>query len=123
MKAAKSLGWVLFVLGIWEFAAPFVLGYAGTAVLIQDLVLGVGWMAFGLWIALTDQGEAVKLLGWMSALLGVWLILAPSLLGYLALAPAFWNDLLVGFLAIVLGMWAAFNAPVTPPAAMPETHH
>ncbi len=122
MKTAKALGWALFVLGVWEVAAPFVLGYAGSPALAQDVVLGVGLAAFGLWAALTEKGEAVKLLGWLSALLGVWLAFAPALLGYVGLGAAFWNDLLVGFLALVVGMWVAFNAPATAPAA-PASHH
>lgn len=122
MKRAKTLGWVLFVLGAWEVAAPFVWGYAGSSALVQDVVLGLAWVAFGLWIALTDKGEAIKLLGWLSALLGLGLVVAPAFLGYEALGVAFWNDVLVGFLGIVFGMWAAFNAPASAPAA-PAAHH
>jgi len=51
MKTAKALGWALFVLGVWEVAAPFVWGYAGSSALVQDVVLGLAWGAFGLWIA------------------------------------------------------------------------
>ncbi len=122
MKTAKTLGWALFVLGAWEVAAPFVWGYAGSSALVQDVVLGLAWVAFGLWIALTDKGEAIKLLGWLSALLGLWLIVGPAFLGYEALGAAFWNDVLAGFLGIVFGMWAAFNAPAPTPAA-PVAHH
>ena len=122
MKTAKALGWALFVLGAWEVAAPFVWGYAGSSALVQDVVLGLAWGAFGLWIALTDQGDAVKLLGWLSALLGASLVLAPAVGNASALGAAFWNDLLVGFLASVLGMWAGFDAPATAPAA-PVGHH
>lgn len=123
MKMTKALGWTLVVLGVWEGVSPFVLGYGGSAAAAQAVVLGVMWAAFGLWLALTDNGDAVKLLGWLSVLLGVWLVLAPAFLGYTAVGAAFWNDLLVGFLGVVVGMWAAFNAPAGRPAAPKVEHH
>ncbi len=122
MKTAKTLGWAIFVLGVWEIAAPFVWGYAGNTALVPDVVLGLGWVAFGLWAALTDKGEAIKLLGWLSVLVGAGLVLGPAFAGYEALGAAFWNDILVGFFGIVLGMWAAFNAPASAPVA-PAMHH
>jgi len=125
MKAVKALGWALVILGAWTVAAPFVWGYVAHAPAVQAAVLGVAWVTFGLWIALTDQPAAVALLGWLSALLGVGLIFAPALAGYSQVSAAFWNDLLVGFVAMVLGVWAAFwsgdmPAPKAPIAA---THH
>jgi len=39
--------------------------------------------------------------------LGVWLIIAPFLLGYSALAAALWNDIIVGIVVVVLAGWAA----------------
>ncbi len=117
MKMAKALGWALFVLGVWEAAAPFVLGYTEGAAEVQSLALGAAWASFGLWAALSVRGEAVNLLGWLSACLGGWLVFSPALLGYAAAGAAFWNDLLVGLVAVVLGMWAAFNAPAPSPAA------
>ncbi len=123
MKMAKALGWVLAVFGVWEVAAPFVLGYGYTDVAAQDVVIGVIWITFGLWIALTSKGEAAKWLGWLGVIVGVWLFFAPALLGYTALTAAFWNDLLTGFAGAVVSMWAAFNAPKDAPAAPQPQHH
>jgi len=123
MKMAKALGWVLAIVGVWELAAPFVLGYAATDAAIQDIIIGVTWITFGLWIALTNKGEAVKWLGWLGFVVGIWLFFAPAVLGYTSLTASFWNDLLVGFVGAVVSMWAAFNAPKDAPAAPQPEHH
>ncbi|MCU9849073.1 SPW repeat protein [Defluviimonas sp. WL0024] len=39
---------------------------------------------------------------WICLLLGAWLLLSPWILGFTALAPAFWNALLFG--AIIVGI-------------------
>jgi hypothetical protein len=63
-------------------------------------------------------------LSWINALLGLWLILAPFVLGYgaaveaeaLAAAgavggaqAAMWNDIIVGVIVLVLGAWSALS--------------
>ncbi|MEA5507914.1 SPW repeat protein, partial [Halotia wernerae UHCC 0503] len=45
-------------------------------------------------------------LSWFNAVLGLWLILAPFLLRYLA-QTAFWNDIIVGIIVLCLGAWSA----------------
>ncbi len=125
MKAVKALGWALVLVGVWTVLAPFVWGYAAKVPVAQSVVLGVSWAAFGLWIALTEQPTAVALLGWLSALLGVGLIFAPALAGYSQVSAAFWNDVLVGFMAMVLGAWAAFWSREMPEPQAPvlAPHH
>ena len=46
-------------------------------------------------------------LEWINAVVGVWLILAPFILGYTAIVAALWNDIIVGVVVIVLATWAA----------------
>ena len=121
MKIWKTLGWFLAVFGAWEMVAPWLLGYGSSPVAGQNIIFGVIWAAFGLWIALTDNGAAVKWLGWLSVLAGAAAFLAPALGGAVGTA-AFWNDMLVAFLVMLLGIWAAFNAPNTP-APQPAAHH
>ena len=38
----------------------------------------------------------------LNAVLGIWLILAPFILGYSTLTPAVWNDIVVGILIVAL---------------------
>ncbi len=123
MKAAKVLGWVLVILGIWEAYAPFALGYANTPALAQAIVAGVMWAAFGLWIALSPRRDAVAWLGWLSALVGAWLVFAPAIVGYAGAHIALWNDIIVGFIGMVVSAWAAFYAPELPAPEPPKAAH
>lgn len=123
MKAAKVLGWVLVILGIWEAYAPFAWGYAHTPGLVQALVAGALWAAFGLWIALSPRRDAVAWLGWLSVLVGAWLVFAPAILGYASASAALWNDVLVGFIGMVVSAWAAFYAPELPAPEAPQVEH
>ncbi len=122
MKATKVLGWALAILGAWMIAAPFIWGYAAQGV-ISDVIAGVIWIVFGLWIALTEISEAIKLLGSLSALTGVLVMFAPGILGYGQIPSALWNDLIMGFLGMVLGSWAAYNAPEGTKTPQTASHH
>jgi len=45
--------------------------------------------------------------GWILAILGIWLICAPFALGYSGTSGALWNDIIVGLLTGCFGTWAA----------------
>ncbi len=123
MKASKALGWALVLAGVWQIAAPFVLAVNAAPWAAHAVLLGVVWAAFGLWIGSSGRGDVVKLLGWLAALLGLWALAAPAVLGYARVFPALLNDVLVGFVVMVLGAWAAYNAPDDQPAPQPVAHH
>ena len=42
---------------------------------------------------------------WLNGILGVWLIIAPWVLGFGGLAAAAWNHVIVGLLVLVLAAW------------------
>jgi hypothetical protein len=46
-------------------------------------------------------------LNWIIAILGVWEILAPFILGYSNITAALWNAIIIGLIFLVLGVWAA----------------
>jgi len=108
MKTAKTLSWVVVVLGVWEFIAAFVLGYlASTAALWDAIILGIALVVLAGWAALSNQTATIKSLSWVNTVLGVWLIIAPFILGYSKLTGALWNDIIVGIVVAVLSVWAA----------------
>lgn len=49
---------------------------------------------------------------YLSFLVGIWLILAPFVLGYTHLAAPFWNDVTVGLLVTALAALRIANPPV-----------
>lgn len=112
------------VAGLWLIIAPFVLGYEGIqAALWNDVLVGIIVAAFA--VARVARPLMNPSLSWLNALLGLWLIVAPFVLGYggaiegEALAAegavggaqtALWNDIIVGVIVLVLGAWSALSA-------------
>jgi hypothetical protein len=112
MKTIKTLSWLVVLVGAWEVIAPFVLGYTmATGALWDAIILGIGLIIFAGWAALSNEISTIRGLNWINVILGVWLILAPFIIGYTSFAAALWNDIIVGIVAVVLAGWAAIEAP------------
>jgi len=104
------LAWVNVVLGAWEIVAPWVWGYTGisSAGRWNDIVIGILILAVSLWAVWSRYS-------WPSlwnVLFGIWLLAAPFLLHYNLAAPnAKTNDIIVGILAIIFGIFASLLKP------------
>jgi len=101
-QAGRNKGTI--VLGAWEMLAPLILGYASrTDALLNGLLCGAVYILLGIGALRTAREQARRNLnGWMIAL-GVWLVLAPFVLGYGGAAAPVWNDVIVGVIGVVLG--------------------
>ena len=73
------------------------------------ILLGIALVILAGWAALSNQASTVKLLSWINAVLGVWLIVAPFIVQYANVGAALWNDIIVGILVGVLAGWAALT--------------
>src|SRR5512141_1811108 len=52
--SASGFGWLVALLGVWLIAAPFLFGMAGVTALLWDyLLVGAGYIVFGVWSAMT----------------------------------------------------------------------
>lgn len=97
---------VMLVLGLWLIVSPFILqygDYTGIAAL-NSYILGVGVMVFAA-IALVRPElweEQVNMI------LGVWLIIAPYVLGFGEETAALVNHFIVGLLIVADALWAMF---------------
>ena len=108
MKTAKTLSWVIAVAGLWEIIAPFALGYSSTTgAMVDAIILGILLLALGIWAALVNSEGTIKVLNWINAVLGLWLVIAPFALSYSGVSGATVNDIIVGIVVIILGVWAA----------------
>ncbi len=111
MKNAKILSWIIAVVGLWEIVAPFILGYTAVGAAMWDaIIIGVVILVLGVWAALANEEGTIKTLNWINAVLGLWLIIAPFILAYSSTVTAMWNDIIVGIVVLVLGVWAALTA-------------
>lgn len=108
MNTQKTLSWLVALAGLWEVIAAFTLGYsASSAALWNAIIVGTALIVLGAWAAVSTQPATDKALDWINALLGLWLLIAPFLLGYRDFGAAFSNDVLVGIAVMVLAGWAA----------------
>ncbi len=108
MKLARTVCGILVVTGLWEVLAPFILGYPNTAMALWNaLLIGEIWLGLGVIAVILDDLNTYRTLDWISALLGLWLVIALFIPGYTAPPIARRNDLAVGLMVIILAGWAA----------------
>jgi hypothetical protein len=110
--------WVNFILGLWLIVASFALGFShvpGAAA--EDVILGVLIAVFALWAASTVAASGPS---WVEFALGVWVVIAPFVLGYSAAsAVEVTNDVIVGAVVLLLALVRVVGArrPVRTTAA------
>lgn len=98
--------------GIWLIIAPFLLGYSDQATpLWNDIIVGILIVAFA--GARVVGAFRAPSLSWVNVILGGWLIVAPFLLGYSDDANPLWNDIIVGIIVVLFGIWSAVSSPRT----------
>lgn len=110
MGTQKTLSWLVALVGLWEVIAAFILGYTASTTAFWDaIVVGIVLIVLGAWAALSNQEGTDKTLDWINVVAGIWLIIAPFVLGYSVVAAALWNDIIVGIVVVVLAGWAALT--------------
>jgi ABC-type Fe3+-siderophore transport system permease subunit len=110
MRTANTVSWLIAVAGVWEVIAPFVLGYSDNQTALWNaIIVGVVLVILGAGAALTTEPNTERGLNGVSAVAGVWLVLAPFILGYSVIQAALWNAIIVGIIVIVLGVAAALS--------------
>ena len=114
MKASRWTPYALFLLGLWQLAAPATFGYTSRALFMSDLASGVVLIS----LALHLRKEAGLWAYWAVACVGVYLQLAP-LLFWAPQAACYVSNTLVGVLAIlfslILPQQSAKSAGAVPP--------
>ena len=97
------------LLGLWTIFSPFLLGFSG--------VLPAVWngLEVGLLVAFfsgirVSIGYNQTIWSWCTVLFGLWLIVSPFVLGFAKTSSATWNDIIVGFVILLLS-WQAASKP------------
>ncbi|HWI28692.1 MAG TPA: SPW repeat protein [Stellaceae bacterium] len=122
--------WTNLVLGLWLFISPWVLRYAsgaatapagggagaaatggpaGSVVGMAAAGANASWNAWvlGALIALLSISALARMefwQEWINLLLGVWVFIAPWVLGFVALAAAAWDHWVVGALVFLIAI-------------------
>ncbi len=96
----KALGWINFILGLWLIAAAFIFSTGVSAVMAEEIVLGIiiAVLAYA-----SAAGRPSAVVSWLVAIAGLWTLVAPSMIAYGGLTTSRTNDIVVGIVVLVLG--------------------
>jgi len=95
----KGLSWINFILGLWLIVAAFVFSTGASAVMAEEIVLGII-------IAVLAYASALRpnpVVSWLVAIAGLWTLIAPSVIQYGMRSTSKANDVVVGVIVLVLG--------------------
>lgn len=114
MRTVRAFGWLTAILGTWELLAPFIVRYsmAGGG-MVDAVLLGCVLLALGLWTAWTRNAATIRALSRIEALLGLWLIVAPFIVGYNGSLRASVNDMIVGAVVLIVSVWGAVGVGIS----------
>jgi hypothetical protein len=105
------------IAGIWLLFAPFIVSHTHGAARVNDIVLGIVIGVFAL-IRAFIPGLRTAWLSWLNALFGIWLIVAPFALVYRGAGCD--NDIVVGIIVLILGVWSAVASAQNQTIPMPR---
>jgi SPW repeat len=90
------------VLGVWLFISPFVMHFSGDrTATINALIVGVALVAAALGAIMIPRAWEE----WTEAVLGLWLIVSPWVLGFSKLVDARSVVAITGAVVLVMALW------------------
>ncbi|NEE14785.1 SPW repeat protein [Streptomyces sp. SID7499] len=105
----------VFLLGLYCAASPWIVHYTTSqpALVTHNLIMGIaiGMLALGF----TRAPERMYGLSWAMCALGVWMIVSPWVVGESPDAGVVWNNIIIGALAVILGLVCAGTAAKASP--------
>lgn len=131
--------WANAILAIWLFISPWVLAFAsaGGTTAAGTATSGGGTAAWNAWVlgvivflvAVSAIGRRFVLSQeWVNLVLGIWIFIAPWVLGFVALSDAAWDHWIVGALiflvslsVVLMGRSVAVPPPPPPPSPTATT--
>ncbi|ANP52804.1 hypothetical protein J2Z21_000344 [Streptomyces griseochromogenes] len=105
----------VFLLGLYCSASPWILHYTTSqpALATHNLIMGIaiGLLALGF----TTAPARMYGLSWAICAMGVWMIIAPWIVGSSPDTGVILNNIIIGALAVVLGLMCAGTAAKSAP--------
>jgi hypothetical protein len=122
-RANRWQDWANLVLAIWLFISPWVLQFAlgGQAAApgapgggAAPAAVGGGTAAWNAWVlgviiflvAVSALGRMAASQEWINLVLGIWVFIAPWVLGFVPLQNASWDHWIVGALVFLISAWS-----------------
>lgn len=115
---ARAVDGLIFLTGLYLAISPWVVGFTRFPTLTgNDLIVGVALALLALGFA-SAYGRTHGV-AWVAPLIGVWTIIAPwAVSGDVATAATIWSNVVVGVIALVLGLGAMSLGTVRIPLGM-----
>ncbi|NIR32913.1 MAG: SPW repeat protein [Gammaproteobacteria bacterium] len=112
-RQARWQDWVSLVFAIWLFLSPFIFEYRDVG--------AAAWNAyvFGVVIAIMSIVALVERRiweEWIDLIVGIWLVIAPFVLGFTTEPAAMWNHVILGVLLVIDTIWAMGQTGARRPA-------
>ncbi|MBG0857486.1 SPW repeat protein [Streptomyces spinoverrucosus] len=105
----------VFLLGLYCAVSPWVVHYSASqpSLATHNLIIGIaiGLLALGF----TRAPERMYGLSWAMCALGAWMIISPWIVGASPDAGVVWNNVIIGALALILGLVCAGTAAKSAP--------
>ncbi|MFD8235486.1 SPW repeat protein [Streptomyces sp. NPDC059696] len=105
----------VFLLGLYCATSPWIVHYTTSqpALVTHNLIMGIaiGMLALGF----TRAPERMYGLSWAMCAMGVWMIISPWVVGDSPDAGVVWNGIIIGALAVILGLVCAGTAAKAAP--------
>ncbi|MFF7749321.1 SPW repeat protein [Streptomyces sp. NPDC007971] len=105
----------VFLLGLYCAASPWILHYTTSqpALVTHNLIVGIAISVLAL--GFTTAPDRMYGLSWAMCALGVWMIIAPWVVGSSPDTGVILNNVIIGALAIILGLMCAGTAAKSVP--------
>jgi SPW repeat len=105
--------WINLVLAVLLFLSPWVMAFAADTMAAWNAwIIGVVLAVLAI-AALTAFAEWEE---WVGVVLGVWLIIAPWVLGFSGNMNAVWTHVILGVLTAAVSAWGVWDYRHRPPA-------
>ncbi|MFI1760543.1 SPW repeat protein [Streptomyces sp. NPDC020800] len=105
----------VFLLGLYCAASPWILHYTTSqpALVTHNLIVGIAISVLAL--GFTTAPDRMHGLSWAMCALGVWMIIAPWVVGSSPDTGVILNNVIIGALAVILGLMCAGTAAKSVP--------
>ncbi|MEU1853575.1 SPW repeat protein [Streptomyces sp. NPDC019990] len=105
----------VFLLGLYCAASPWIVHYTTSQppLVTHNLIMGIAISLLAL--GFTRAPERMYGLSWAMCALGVWMIISPWIVGDNPDAGVVWNNIIIGALAVILGLVCAGTAAKATP--------
>jgi hypothetical protein len=104
--------------GIWLAICPWILGFVDSTAIWNTCILGIVVIILA---AIRLNTVGTQPLSWLNCLCGVWLIISPFVLHYSGYVSPMWNDIILGILVVLFGLWGALGTTNLTPTTTTTT--